>query len=311
MIRIARLAVLVLLLCGVGYVFATGSYLMTALGFAAIYAVFVAGLNLFMGYAGQVSFGQNAFAAIGGYGSAVLTTQMGWTPLPALLASAVLAAAVAGVVGVVTLRLRGHYLAMGTLAFGLITYELAVQWEALTGGYMGISGVPPLSIGPFSADTDRQTLAVLLAAAVVAVWTTARLRRSRFGRAMGAVAGSEDAAAALGVDVARTKLVAFVAAAIYAAVAGSLLAHAVGYVSPEVFGLHMVVLGFTMLYVGGVGTALGPLLGSLLIGMLPEVIRGFRDVQDLVYGVVLILILIRAPGGLAGLWRGPAGALRT
>ena len=128
---------------------------------------------------------------------------------------------------------------------------------------------------------------------------------------MGAVAGSEDAAAALGVDVARTKLVAFVASAVYAAVAGSLLAHAVGYVSPEVFGLHMVILGFTMLYVGGVGTSLGPLLGALLIGMLPEVIRGFRDVQDLVYGVVLILILIRAPGGLAGLLRRPVGPLRT
>lgn len=293
----------VLLAGAVAYVFATGNYLMTALGFAAIYAVFVAGLNLFMGYAGQVSFGQNAFAAIGGYGSAVLTTQMGWTPVPAMLASAVLAAAAALLVGLVTLRLRGHYLAMGTLAFGLITYELAVQWEALTGGYMGISGVPPLSIGPFVADTDRQTLAVLLLAAGAAVWTAARLRRSRFGRAMGAVAGSEEAAAALGVNVARTKLVAFVAAAVYAALAGSLLAHAVGYISPEVFGLHMVVLGFTMLYVGGVGTALGPLLGALLIGMLPEIIRGFRDVQDLVYGVVLILILIRAPGGLAGTLR--------
>ena len=306
MINIAtwlRPAVAVLLAGAVAYVFVTGNYLMTALGFAAIYAVFVAGLNLFMGYAGQVSFGQNAFAAIGGYGSAVLTTQMDWGPVPAMLASAILAAAAALLVGLVTLRLRGHYLAMGTLAFGLITYELAVQWEALTGGYMGISGVPPLSIGPFVAETDRQTLAVLLLAAAVAVWTTARLRRSRFGRAMGAVAGSEEAAAALGIDVARTKLVAFVAAAVYAALAGSLLAHAVGYISPEVFGLHMVVLGFTMLYVGGVGTALGPLLGALLIGMLPEVIRGFRDVQDLVYGVVLILILIRAPGGLAGVLR--------
>jgi len=136
--------------------------------------------------------------------------------------------------------------------------------------------------------------------ACLAIWGTSRLRHSRFGRAMGAVAGSEDAAAALGVDVARVKLISFVAAAIYASIAGSLLAHAVGYISPEVFGLHMVVLGFTMLYVGGIGTTLGPLAGALLIGMLPEVIRGFRDVQDLVYGAVLILILIQAPGGIAG-----------
>lgn len=300
---VLRAAVAGLLLCGVVFVVVSGSYLMTALGFAAIYVVFVAGLNLFMGYAGQVSFGQNAFAAVGGYGSAVLTTQLDWAPVPALAISAAMAAVLALVVGLVTLRLRGHYLAMGTLAVGLITYEVAVQWESLTGGYMGISGVPPLSIGPFEAVTDRQTLLVLLAAAWVAVWSASRLRQSRFGRAMGALAGSEEAASALGVNVPRTKLVAFVAASVYASFSGSLLAHAVGFISPEVFGLHMVVLGFTMLYVGGVGTALGPLLGALVIGMLPELIRGFRDVQDLVYGVVLILILIRAPGGLAGLVR--------
>ncbi len=299
----ARLIAGVLGLSAVAYIAVTGNYLLTALGFAAIYVVFVAALNLFMGHAGQVSFGQNAFAAIGGYGSAILTANHGWPPMLAMLASALLAALVALVVGQATLRLRGHYLAMGTLALGLISYEIAVQWEQVTGGYMGISGIPPLSIGGFAAETDRQVFLVLALAAVLACWSVWRLRRSRFGRAMGAVAGSEEAAAALGVDVARTKVITFVAAAVYASVAGSLMAHAVGYISPEVFGLHMVVVGFTMLYVGGIGTTLGPLVGAFVIGMLPEVIRGFRDVQDLVYGVVLILILIRAPGGLAGAWR--------
>lgn len=284
----------------IGTVFITGNYLLTALGFAAIYVVFTCGLNLFMGHAGQVSFGQNAFAAIGGYGTAILTTTLAWPPLAALLASAVLSALVAGIVGLATLRLRGHYLAMGTLALGLISYEAAVQWEQLTGGYMGISGIPPLSLGSWVADSDREVFTVLAMAALLAVWVTQRLRHSRFGRAMGAVAGNEDAASALGVDVAKVKRITFIAAAIYASVAGSLMAHTVGYISPEVFGLHMTVLGFTMLYVGGIGTTFGPLVGALVIGMLPEVIRGFRDVQDLVYGAVLILILIRAPGGLAG-----------
>lgn len=295
-----RLALAVLAACGMAYVFVTGNYLLTALGFAACYAVFVAGLNLFMGHAGQVSFGQNAFAAIGGYGSAVLTTTLDWPPVPALLASAAIAAAVAVVVGLATLRLRGHYLAMGTLAVGLISYEVAVQWESLTGGYIGISGIPPLSLGPWAADTDRQVFAVLAVSALAACWTCWRLRRSRFGRAMGALAGSEDAAAALGIDVTRVKLAAFIGSAVYASIAGSLLAHALGYISPEVFGLHMVILGFTMLYVGGIGTTAGPLVGAVVIGMLPEIIRGFRDLQDLVYGAALILILIRAPGGLAG-----------
>ena len=290
-------------LAAIAWAFATGSYLLTALGFAACYAVFVAGLNLFMGHAGQVSFGQNAFAAIGGYGSAVLTTAWDWPPLPALAASAAIAAAVAGLIGLATLRLRGHYLAMATLALGLITYELSVQWEGLTGGYLGISGIPPLSLGRWAAETDRAVFAVLALAASVAIWTGRRLRHSRFGRAMCAVAGSEEGAASLGIAVAPVKLAAFVAASVYASVAGSLLAHALGYISPEVFGLHMVLLGFTMLYVGGIGTTAGPLVGAVAIGTLPEVIRGFRELQDLVYGAALILILIRAPAGLAGMLR--------
>ena len=285
------------------YVVVSGSYLLTPLGFALIYAVFVAGLNLFMGYAGQVSFGQSAFAAIGGYGSAVLTTTYGWEPLAAFMASAALAAIVALVIGYPTLRLRGHYLAMATLAIGLMCYELSVQWESLTQGYLGISGIPPFGIFGVEAGTDRAQFLVLVVAVAISLWVMRRLHRSRFGRSLNALAGSEDAAAALGVNVMRAKLIAFILAAVFASASGSLLAHFVGYVSPEIFGLHMVVLGFTMLYVGGIGTVSGPLAGAVVIGMLPEAIRWLKDYQDLVYGLVLIVILIYAPKGLAS----PAG----
>ena len=131
----------------------------------------------------------------------------------------------------------------------------------------------------------------------------AGIRRSRLGRAFVAIAGSEDAARALGIDVARYKLIAFLISAFYAAVAGSLFVHAVGFVSPEVYGLHMVVLAFTMLYVGGIGTIAGAALGALVIALLPETLRRFSEYQDLAYGAVLILILIYAPGGLASLSR--------
>src|SRR5437588_10840401 len=127
------------------------------------------------------------------------------------------------------------------------------------------------------------------------------IRHSRLGRAFVAMAGSADAARALGIDVARYKLIAFLISAFYAAVAGSLFVHAGGFVSPEVYGLHMVVLAFTMLYVGGIGTLAGSALGALLIALLPETIRTLSDYQDLAYGAVLILILIYAPGGLASL----------
>ena len=287
----------------VAYVFVTGGYLIAVLHFAAIYVVFVTGLNIFMGYAGQVSFGHNAFAAVSGYTSAVLTATYGWEPIAAAAVGLCGALACALIVGYPTLRLRGHYLAMATLAIGLIVYEIAVQWQSMTQGYMGISGIPPLGIGRFTVTSDRALLVWLIGFAALSLLAAAGIRRSRLGRAFVAIAGSEDAARALGIDVARYKLVAFLISAFYAALAGSLFVHAVGFVSPEVYGLHMVVLAFTMLYVGGIGTIGGAALGALVVALLPETMRRFSEYQDLAYGAVLILILIYAPGGLAALSR--------
>jgi len=292
------------------YSYVTGGYFVAVLHFAFIYTVLVTGLNIFMGFTGQVSFGHNAFAAIGGYTSAVLTATYGWEPLSAGLVGLAGALICALVIGYPVLRLRGHYLAMATLAIGLIVYEVAVQWDSVTKGYMGIAGIPPLGIGAYTITSDRGILVFLLIVAALALLSAAGIRRSRLGRAFVAAAGSEDAARALGIDVARYKLIAFMISAAYAAIAGSLFVHAVGFVSPEVFGLPMVVLSFTMLYVGGIGTIAGPALGAIIISALPESFRTFKDYQDLAYGAALIAILIYAPRGLASLpelwarWRG-------
>ena len=301
--RLVRNALLALAAALLVYAFVAGSYLITVLGFAAIYAIFVTGLNFFMGYAGQVSFGQNAFAALSGYTSAVLTSTYGWQPIAALPLGVVGAVVLAFVVGYPALRLRGHYLAMATLALGMIVYEIAVEWQSVTQGYMGISGIPPLGIGRWELNDPKYQLAFLIAVLVEALIAAYRLKESRFGMALAAIAGSEDAAKALGIDVARYKLAAFVIAAVYAAVAGSLMAHFVGFVSPEVFGLHMVISGFMMLYVGGIGSIAGPLFGALIVSLLPETFRAFKDYQDLAYGAALIIILIFAPKGAASLAR--------
>jgi branched-chain amino acid transport system permease protein len=283
------------------YAFLAGGYFVTIMSFAMVYAVFVIGLNVFMGFAGQVSFGHNAFAAVSGYASAVLTATYYWEPLAAFAVGLGLALSVALVVGWPTLRLKGHYLAMATLAIGLIAYEIAIQWQSVTQGYMGISGISPLGIAGYEIDSDRGKLFALVIIVALASLAAARLRASRFGRALAAVAGSEDAARALGVDVARYKLLAFLVSAAYAALAGSLFVHVVEFVSPEVFGLNMVVLAFTMLYVGGIGTLGGPILGAVIVSLLPEIFRGLKDYQDLFYGACLILLLIYAPKGLAAL----------
>ncbi len=289
----------VLALAGLGLL--SSDYVVTVLGFAFIYAIFCTGLNFFMGYTGQASFGQSAFAAIGGYGSAILCADYGWEPLLALLFTMAISGVAAVFVGYPTLRLRGHYLAMATFALGLIVYEISIEWTSLTQGYMGYSGVPPLGIAGFDLVTVKQQLVALAVVALFGVFVAARLRQSRFGRALASIAGSEPAARALGVDIARYKLIAFVIGALYASAAGSLFAHFVGFISPEVFGVTMVVQSFAMLYLGGIGTMWGPTIGAVIVSVLPEALRGLKEMQDIAYTAILIFILIFAPRGLAGL----------
>lgn len=272
-----------------------------ALVLASIYTVITAGLNLFMGYTGQISFGHNAFAAIGGYGSAILAMQLGIPPLAATPIAAALAAVLALIVGFPTLRLRGHYLAMATLALGLMVTEIATQWKSLTQGLFGISAIPPYAVGSFALASDQSYYYAYWIVAGIVVWITHRLYHSRTGTALRAVAGNEEAAQSLGIDVARYKLLAFVVSAVIAAIGGSMFAHYVTYISPEVFGLYMVILLFTMLFVGGIGTTIGPLIGAVIITLVPELLRSFHSARELLYGSLLVLILLFAPRGIAGL----------
>jgi branched-chain amino acid transport system permease protein len=290
-----------------------GDYLLSLMVVGGIYAILSIGLNLFMGQTGQISFGHNAFAALGGYGTAVLSATYGWPPLAALLAAALLSTLVAIVVGLPTLRLRGHYLAMATLALGLIAYELAGQLKSVTAGFLGISGIPALGLGPWHLASDRAYYYAIWLLVALGLLIAQRITHSRLGRALGAVAGNEEAARALGIDVSRYKLVAFAVSAVYASVAGSLLAHYVSFISPEVFGLSMVTLLFTMLFLGGIGTPLGPVLGAVLISVLPAMLSRFEDYRQLVYGVLLLAVILFAPRGLyslAELRRSLAGGSR-
>ena len=170
--------------------------------------------------------------------------------------------------------------------------------ELLTSGYMGIAGIPPLGIAGFSLESERPQLAVLIVLLLVGLWISHRLRGSRFGRALNAVAGSEHAARALGVAVFRYKVAAFLIAAAFASASGSLYAHFVGFISPEVFGPQIMLWTLTMVYLGGIGTVWGPVIGAFVVALLPEAFRGFADLEDLVYSAVLVIILMYMPNGL-------------
>lgn len=279
-------------------------HMAVAIGINSIVAL---GLNLLIGYAGQVSLGQAAFIAIGSYSSAVLSVKLGLSPWLGMLVGMAVCAAVAFIIGGPLLRLRGHYLAMGTLGFGVIAQVIMVQWEGLTGGTVGISGVPQLALAGFALKEELAMYYLVAAIVLSALALATNIINSRVGRAMRAVHGSEVAAATSGVDTARYKLQVFVLSAVLAALAGSLYAHHTGYVGYDSFGFGRSIQLVVMVVIGGMASIWGAILGAAAVTLIVEHLRSFQEYSTIIFGGVLMVIMIFLP---AGLWRGVLDILR-
>lgn len=275
-------------------------YLLTIGSKVAIFAIVILGLNLLVGYGGQISFGHNAFFGVGGYTSALATTSWGLSPLVGMLAGIVFAIVLALITGFPTLRLRGHFLALGTFAVGLGFYAFAVASPYLK-GFTGIGGIPPFSIGGLSAEAAFAKFWLSGLFMILALVAVAHLREGRWGRAVRTVATDEATASSVGIDPHRTKLAAFVVSAVLASVAGSLYAHTASYISPESFSFATILTFFMMLFVGGLGSVWGAILGSLIITAVPEVVPPeIATWQPTIFGVLLVVLLIVRPSGLLG-----------
>lgn len=273
-------------------------------------AAAVVGLNLLVGFAGQVSLGHAAFFAIGAYASAVLTGTYGWTPLPALLCGALMVALLAWGVGRPILRLKGHYLSMATLGFGAIIAIVINNEGWLTGGPDGIP-VPPFSVLGFelSVFTEYSLLGMPLSGTLLwyalaalllllAVWLAENLIDSPVGRALRAVHGSETAARAMGVDTARYKVQVFVLSAVYASVAGSFFAHYTGFITPQIAGFEHSIELITMVVLGGMGSTFGVIIGAVLLLLLPQLLTDLHEYEMMMFGLILMLTMIFMPRGL-------------
>jgi branched-chain amino acid transport system permease protein len=285
----------------------TSQYQQSVGVFAGIHAIVTLGLCLLMGYAGQISLGQAAFYGLGAYLSAVLTTRAGLNPWLAMASAVLVTGGVAHVLGRPILRLRGHYLAMATLAFGIIVYLAFVEFKELTGGPSGLAGIPRLRIGPWILDSDRELFYLVWVAVLVLLILSLNVVNSRVGRALRAIHGSEVAAETLGVDTAVYKLRVFSLSAMYAALAGSLYAHYVSFVSPPSFGFIASVEFVVMAAVGGLASVWGAPFGAAAVTLLTEAIRhvvprvlayASGEHEVIAYGALLILIMIFIPEGL-------------
>jgi branched-chain amino acid transport system permease protein len=276
-------------------------YYLGVLVFVGIYSLITIGLSMLMGYAGQISLGHAGFFAIGAYTSGLLTTKGGFPPLLAFLAAMLLTACVAFLIGVPSLRLRGHYLAMATLGFGEIVHIALNASVDLTGGPSGFGEIPRIALGGLLVENAFSRYYLVWGLVIVALLLSLNIVHSRVGRALRSIHGSEVAASAMGVNTARYKVQVFVLSAVYASVAGSLYAHFITFISPGSFDLTFSILLVTMVVIGGMSSVWGALMGTVLLGLLPEVLRGFKDYDILIYGAILLLMMMFMPEGLFGL----------
>lgn len=274
-------------------------------------ALIVMGLNLLMGYAGQVSLGHAAFFGLAAYTTAICTATLG-LPIPVgMLAGVAVSAGIAWLLAVPTLKLHGHYLAMATLGFGIIVSIVFNEAVGLTGGPSGFVGIPRLKIAGFTFTSDKAYYFLSAAVLWVATLVSRRVIGSRTGRALRAIHVSESAAQAMGIDIARHKRFVFVLSAVYAGVAGTLYAHHLTFVAPSSFGFHFSVQLLTMVVLGGMASIWGAVAGAFFLTSLPEFLRMFEEVDILIYGGLLIACMMFMPSGLAGGARALARKLKA
>ena len=286
----------------------TGTYAKYLLILVFIYGIVAIGLNILAGYAGQFSLGHAALMAVGAYVSAL--TSIALSDSPPLVSSGanvwigmIAGAAAAGVAGAAlafpALRLKGPYLAMVTVAFGWMTWKILLNWTWLTGGDLGITAIPPMRIGADIFDVNAYYY--FAGAAVAVAFTLQRnLVQSDFGRKLRAVKHSEVAAASIGIDVHREKVVVFVISALFAGFGGALFAHLENFINPDDFQFYTSVFFLLAVLFGGAGTLIGPLIGAAFLTIAPEMLQDAERFRLIIFGVIILATLYALPNGIAG-----------
>ncbi|WP_144778628.1 branched-chain amino acid ABC transporter permease [Marinobacter maritimus] len=276
----------------------------------ALIAGAVVGLNLLVGFAGQISLGHAGFFGMGAYFSAIMTSNYGWSAIPALIVGAVGVAIIAWAVGRPILRLKGHYLSMATLAVGFIIAIILNNERAITGGPDGMP-VPAFDVfgwelspfgqySLFGMDISGDLAWYLFAGVVLlaAVWLAQNLIDSPIGRALRSVHGSEVAASVVGVNTAKYKSLVFVISAVYASVMGALYGHFQGFITPSVASFDFSILLITMVVLGGMGSTIGVIIGAVVLELLPQLLADFQEMEMVLFGLILMLTMIFMPKGL-------------
>jgi branched-chain amino acid transport system permease protein len=278
----------------------SGSYLLNVLVFIGINTMLAVALNLLLGFAGQISLGHGAFFGLGAYISGIFTTYFSVNPWLAMIGAGLCVGLMAFIIGFPILKLKGHYLAMATLGFGIIVYIIFNETVVWTGGPSGMSGIPNLTVGPVVFDNDTANVYLIWVFTLLTMFMSINLYHSRIGRALRAIHDSEVAARVMGVNARLLKVQIFAVSALICSVAGSLYAHTMTFIAPASFGFNFSVELVTMVIIGGLGSIYGSFLGAAILTLLPEFLRVFHDFDIIIYGFLLIVMTMFMPGGLIG-----------
>ena len=283
------------------------TYFVHVLVLLTIWVVLTESLNFLTGFAGQLALGQAAFVAIGGYAGALLMLRGGWNFWPSMLMGGVVAFLSGLILGLMALRLRGDYLGMVTLGFGQIVQIVAINWDSLTRGPMGLPGIPRPQLFGLTINNELEFYFFGLILVVISHIAIERMLFSRFGRACLALRDDENAAQAMGVETYRYKVQAFCIAAAFAGVMGVFYASWTTLFSPDSFQLSDSIMLCVMNTLGGIGSLLGQIPGAVILGALPEVLRplttgpGLADLRLAAIGLLMVVLLIVRPQGIAGM----------
>lgn len=273
---------------------------------ALIWVVLSQGQNLIQGFTGYVSIAQAGFMGIGAYASTLMSVKLGWPVWLTMAAAPLMTAALAVLAGYPSLRVKGHYFAIVTLAYNMVIFIVLMTWSSLTGGEAGITNVPRpsnIAMGGFLWDFGSRVgyYYLVLAAAVLATVLCALILHSRVGRVLLAIRQNEALIEAAGVQAWRYKLFAFVVSASLAGLAGALYAHFIGFLNPDAFGVDHSLNAILAVILGGSGTLSGPVVGAFAVVFLPEYLRVAQDYRLVVYGFILVAATIFMPRGLVPL----------
>ena len=282
--------------------FAAGNdYYLTVMATAYVFAIATIGLNLITGYTGQFNLAHSGFMAVGAYTVGILTVDHGWSFWPAFALSGFVAAFLGFFVGLVSLRLKGHFFSIFTMCVGYIMYLLIEKWEGLTHGTVGIMGIPaPTGFGGIDFEAPRSQYYLVLFFLALAVWAMHRIVNSLLGRTFMAIRNGDDLAEALGINLMRNKVLAFMLSVFYAGMAGGLYAGFVRFLGPGIASVEHTFDMTMYMLVGGIGTLLGPLLGSIGVPWLTQYLQFLQDYRFVVFGPLLIILVIFVPHGVVG-----------